>query len=187
MLDTEIKDILRIARTKDDITNILLNLEDFYDLIDSNDFKNRIDIVKVKALQEQGLYAHIDGFSIYCSKNISMGKFALGAKSDNLSVVPKTAEIKWSEYAPYYSKNQLPKIGQRYSDKAISELVIEIVDITYENNKYAYMFKVKVVQTHATSCSYNISDTYLCNIGDTYNLSSLENYTYLSGQHNPIC
>src|ERR1700749_3640013 len=102
----EIKDVLRIARTKDDIDYILLNIEDFHDILDTGMF-NRIDAVTQRSLQELGLYGHVDGFSIYCSKECPIGQFALG---DDLyrhqDGVQPIHTVKWTKYALYFPKHQ---------------------------------------------------------------------------------
>lgn len=177
MYSEHIKDVLRIARTKDDIDCILLNLEDFYDLLDSGTFQ-RIDPVTMKSHQKLGLYGHIDGFAIYCSKKCPVGQFAL-AKNTGLDIVPNIQDLKWTDYASYFPKHQFPKICQRYSLISSPNCIVEIVDIKYNDSRYIYLLDVQIVQ---------IPEQYPWNnkIGDIVHLESLDKYQYLSGQDKPI-
>ena len=177
MHSEHIKDVLRIARTKEDIDCILLNLEDFYELLDSGTFQ-RIDAVTMNGTQKLGLYGHADGFSIYCSKKCPPGKFAL-AQDKGLDIIWNIQDLKWTDYSPYFPKHQFPKIGQRYGVISNPTWVIEIIKIRYDEPRYAYLFDAKIVQLP-------IEDLIDYETGDILHLENLDKYQYLPGQDKPI-
>lgn len=172
MITSHIRDILRTARTNNDIGSILVNLEDFYDLLDSNLMGSRLDVVTIQALQEQGLYAHIDGFSVYCSKQCPPGQFALAQKSTtNDPAVTHSTNLMWTTYQKY----DLPKNGQRYFYRS-GAFIAEVQGLSHDSDRYGYITILKVVQ--------NLTSQY--NVGDTINEYNMLGYEYLNGQDKPI-
>jgi hypothetical protein len=181
MYSEHIKDVLRIARTRDDVDCILLNLEDFYDLLDGNTFQ-RIDAVTMKGTQKLGLYGHADGFSIYCSKKCPAGQFAL-AQDKGLDMVAHIQDLRWTEYTSYFTKYQFPKIGQRYSLISNPQQVVEIIKIRYDDTRYVCLFDAMIVQA---SESFD-TDGFKYKINDPLVLAELgKYYQYLPGQDKPI-